>query len=206
MSRRAERALALAGVFQAAELVHLVAWYGDCDTDAARASLSSVFHFDAPDAPAVFGGAEHMTTGLNALTRHLGGSAPAEDAPVVRYALGLLHLERRADATPGLWTRLHAGIVEAERQRDTYGIDHENTVAALAGLYGDLVSPAGPKIMVEGETAHLRDTRKAAFIRALLLAGIRAAVLWRQLGATRWSLLLGRRRMIADAEAWLAAS
>ena len=60
-----------------------------------------------------------------------------------------------------------------------------------------------PRILVEGETTNLRDSRKASLIRALLLAGIRSAVLWRQLGATRWSLLFSRRRLVEDAEAWL---
>lgn len=203
MSRRSERTLALAGVFQAAELVHAIAWHGTCDEDAARVSLSSLFSFDAEDTPAIFGGAGGLAPGLRALSRHLAGATGTDDAPVIRYALGLLHLERRADSVDGLWQRLHDGLVEARRQRDTFGTDHENTVAALAGMYADVVSPAGPKIMVEGETTHLRDARKAARIRALLLAGIRAAVLWRQLGASRWSLLFGRKRMIDDAERWL---
>lgn len=204
MSRREERALALAGVFQSAALVHEAAWQGASDEAPTEASLGSLFRFDAPDAAAVFGGASGVTLGLRTMVAHLSGRAPPGDLPVMRYTLALMHLERKADARGGVWDALHAGLRAAERQRDGFGILHENTVAALASLYAEHVSPAGARILVEGETTHLRDARKAALIRALLLAGIRASVLWRQLGATRWSLLFSRKRLIADAEEWLA--
>jgi len=37
-------------------------------------------------------------------------------------------------------------------------------------------------------------------IRTLLLAGIRAAVLWRQMGGNRWQLLFSRKDIINDAK------
>ena len=40
-------------------------------------------------------------------------------------------------------------------------------------------------------------------IRALLLAGIRSAVLWRQLGGHRWQLFLMRHSMIESSKQWL---
>lgn len=205
MSRREDRALALAGVFQAAKLVHEVAWQGKADETAIEATLGSLFRFDAPDAVGVYGGVTRAAIGLRTLVDQLTGAAAPTDAPVMRYVLGLLHLERRADASDAVWDKLHAGLLAAQRQESAFGLPHENTVSALAALYADLISPTGPRILVEGETNNLRDTRKASLIRALLLGGIRSAVLWRQLGATRWSLLFSRRRLIDDAEAWLNA-
>jgi high frequency lysogenization protein len=38
-------------------------------------------------------------------------------------------------------------------------------------------------------------------VRALLLAGIRAAFLWRQLGGRRWKLVLQRRRLLQRCQA-----
>ena len=204
MSRREDRALALAGVFQTCKLVHEVAWQGAVDETAVNASLASLFRFDAPDAVGVYGGVTCVAIGLRTLVAQLSSAAPPAEAPVMRYALGLLHLERRADAS-GVWGPLHDGLRAAQRQHDAFGAAHENTVAALAALYADLISPVGPRILVEGETTNLRDGRKASLIRALLLAGIRSSVLWRQLGASRWSLLFSRRRLLDDAGAWLNA-
>ena len=44
------------------------------------------------------------------------------------------------------------------------------------------------------------DDRNADIIRALLLSGIRAAFLWRQLGGRRWSLLLRRKKLLQAAQ------
>lgn len=205
MNDRQDRALALAGVFQASACVHRIAWHGADHSEDVAASLGSLFTFDAATPAAVFGGFSGVAPGLRVLTRQLGDEPEAADAPIMTYTLGLLHLERRADARPGLWPALHTGLRAAQRQVDAFGLVHANTISALAALYADHISTAGPRIMVEGEQVHLRDPSTAALIRALLLAGIRAAVLWRQLGASRWSLLLRRGALVADARAWLSA-
>jgi len=46
----------------------------------------------------------------------------------------------------------------------------------------------------------LPNDDNAAKIRALLLAGIRAAVLWQQLGGSRWKLFWSRRKYVATAK------
>jgi len=45
---------------------------------------------------------------------------------------------------------------------------------------------------------YLQQSTNAARIRALLLAGIRSARLWRQLGGHRWQLLFSRRKLLAE--------
>ena len=57
------------------------------------------------------------------------------------------------------------------------------------------VSTLQPRVMVNGDPARLADGAIANQIRALLLAGMRSAVLWRQCGGTRLGLLFGRRKL-----------
>jgi high frequency lysogenization protein len=40
----------------------------------------------------------------------------------------------------------------------------------------------------------------------VLLSGIRAAMLWRQVGGRRWQILLGQRRLLESARAYLASA
>ena len=65
----------------------------------------------------------------------------------------------------------------------------------LADIYQERISMLGPRIMIGGEPLHLQNPDNAARIRVALLAGIRAAVLWRQAGGHKWQLLLRRRAM-----------
>jgi len=54
--------------------------------------------------------------------------------------------------------------------------------------------------MIRGEQSHLLNENTAARIRTLLLAGIRSAVLWQQLGGGKWKLFLKRKKYVAVAE------
>lgn len=65
-------------------------------------------------------------------------------------------------------------------------------VARLADIYSNTISQLCSRIMIKGDQAHLSNVDNAAKIRALLLAGIRAALLWRQAGGDRWKLIFSR--------------
>ena len=54
--------------------------------------------------------------------------------------------------------------------------------------------------MVNGHGGHLQNPRVANKIRALLLAGIRATLLWYQVGGSRWGLLWSRKKYLQSAQ------
>ena len=58
--------------------------------------------------------------------------------------------------------------------------------------------------MVNGDPVHLNNSENANRIRALLLAGIRAATLWRQSGGGRLTLLLRRNPLLLETRMLLA--
>ena len=83
---------------------------------------------------------------------------------------------------------------------------HSNVVAKLADVYRKSISTLGPKIVIRGEQSILSNPDNAARIRALLLAGIRAVILWRQAGGTRWRLLFERKAILSEVDQILATS
>ena len=74
---------------------------------------------------------------------------------------------------------------------DASGLFNLNT-ASLASVYQDTLSTMRQRIQVMGTARALQDQRNADRIRALLLAGVRASLLWHQTGGRRWRLLLNR--------------
>jgi high frequency lysogenization protein len=52
--------------------------------------------------------------------------------------------------------------------------------------------------MIQGQPSLLTETANANRIRALLLAAIRSAVLWKQCGGRRWKYLFYRSRMMQE--------
>jgi high frequency lysogenization protein len=63
-------------------------------------------------------------------------------------------------------------------------------------LYQDTLSTLSFRVQVTGNVQHLKTPANADKIRALLLAGVRSAMLWKQLGGKRWQLILQRRQIV----------
>ena len=198
-----ERVIALAGVFQAAALAQRVAREGNAPVGPYTTSMRSLFQIDAPNAEAVFGHREELALGIEVLCRQLGKSPAQHDLELTRYVVSLLLLERKASKRPDLLDKIRTGIETASNQADYFSCTHENVIAALAEVYRNTISTLSPRIMVNGDSRYLDSPTNASRIRALLLAGIRAAVLWRQLGGNRWRVLLSRRRIVETAKTLL---
>lgn len=187
---RESRVIALAGVLQACALVRQIATEGRADAAVVESSLASVFRIDAASAADVFGGLPGLRMGLETLIVTLDDSK--RDAGLVRLAMAVLRLERRAARRNGVMRSLSEGIAGAQRQVDHLGLGHATVQSRLADIYAETLSPITPRIVVHGNPHHLADARKVEQIRALLLAAIRAAVLWRQMGGSQLRLLFRR--------------
>ncbi|MGD8174346.1 high frequency lysogenization protein HflD [Marinimicrobium sp. ARAG 43.8] len=187
--------IALAGIFQAAALVEQLAKTGYVPGDAYRCTIESLFVMDPPHTRAVFGDSlASLTFGLEALQHTLEpGNQRHKDA--LRYGLGVLHLQRKLSKRRDMLSVLGTRLKQASRQAEHFDSTHENVIGNLADLYKDTISTFRFRIQVTGDHNYLQQGRIANQIRALLLAGVRSATLWRQVGGTRWQLLLQRKRI-----------
>jgi high frequency lysogenization protein len=195
--RITEQVIALAGLCQAAHQVHTLAHSGKIDGDALRSSVESILALDAADVASVYGGINRLRLGFDTLVEQMQRRAQFD---ITKYIITLMHLERRLLAQPKLLQQLRQGISLAQEQANFFHPCHENVFSRLADLYTQTISPLKPKIIVTGSRTHLQDTRTAAQIRTLLMAGIRAAVLWRQVGGRRWHMILHAKRILREAE------
>ncbi len=198
----AEQVLALAGCYQSAALARAVAQGETVDTDAERASLDSIFHIDADDTAEVFGGPAGIRLGLDAVIRL--SQNPSDDLETTRIVFTMLQLERKLVRRRDLMQELAGGIGSIDRQRQHFDVLHATVASRLGELYEHTVSLLRPRIMVTGNPQLLQDPVRVARIRANLLAGIRAAVLWHQLGGRKWQLLLQRKQVVLVARGLLS--
>lgn len=134
------------------------------------------------------------------LIDQLSGNAQGMDRELLQYAVSLLHLEKILSKSHEKMDKLAADLKKVENKMEYFDLSHENIIAALADIYQQNISPIGPKIMVQGEHIHLSQQSNANKIRALLFAGIRSVVLWRQCGGTRLQLLFKRKHYLSSAE------
>lgn len=190
--------IALAGIAQACALVRQLATTGNADPEAIAASIGSLLKIDADSVTEVFGGLAGVRTGLEQLDNQLTSRATANPEQT-RYAAQLVHLQGQLSKTPAMMNSIQIGITRAQAQAEHFGVMHENVLANLADIYHSTISTLQPRIMIHGDAQHLSNPGVVNKIRALLLAGIRASLLWRQCGGSRWQLLLSRKKIQTEA-------
>lgn len=204
MDKLRDKTLALAGVFQSAALVHQLAGKGSVDLHDLSTCISSTLELNPLTTQSVYGRLENLRTGLHTLIQYLGEQPGQRDPNVARYVISLLHLQRKLRKRKSMLNTIAEGLQRAKKQSEIFGLTHENVIANLAGIYADTISNIPPKIMVSGDSSILSNPDNADKIRAILLAGIRSAVLWSQLGGTRWQILFNRRSFIEQARRLLS--
>lgn len=192
------RTLALAAIFQSALLVKELAWHGQADEHDLRILIQSLFAFDAATPAEIYRGEANLREGLQRIEIQLKSGGTPPDLEITRYAIGIIFLERKLQSNPDRLQALGDSLHATQRQVEYFHVLHEQVIARLAEIYQETISVLGPRILVQGEQQHLTHPGTADRIRAVLLAGIRAAVLWRQAGGSRWKLIFGRNRLIKE--------
>jgi len=190
--------IALAGLTQAVQLVRDIARAGSADPDDLETCIASLLRINADSVPEVYGGLKRLKSGLTLLERQL-GAPESVDTELARYAAALLYLENKYRRQDAMCKAVRLGLERATVQTAHFGALHENVLASLADLYQNNISQLSPRIVVVGEQAYLENPANANKIRALLLAGIRSAWLWRQCGGSRLGFLLNRRKLREEA-------
>lgn len=201
-----DQTIALAGVFQAAALVDQIARQGLVSQDALEASVASLFVTNPNSTADVYGGQSelrfNLSTGIKELRNLVERRANTQPPNVTRYALSMITLERKLQKNPE-FLRTISDRLGALEQKARYfsGSDdacryaHSSVIAGLDQLYQETISQFSFRIQVQGDPRNLQNTENAARIRALLMSGIRAAMLWQQVGGQRWHFIFMRSRL-----------
>ena len=131
------------------------------------------------------------------------------------YAVSIMQVENNFRKQPQMQSHIGAQLIELAG-KETAGVeqvlgDHvleehelkDLQAEKIAALYSETISTLSPRIVVNGRPQHLQVDRSVNWIRTLLFSGLRSAVLWRQMGGGRFSLMFGRKKMLEQAQTLL---
>lgn len=199
-SKEIEKSIALAAVCQSVRLVKQVSKHGRCDEQAFKASINSITITEPESTEQVFGRLSNIELGFTTLRDQLGNGSGEKDTEITRYIANLLSIERKLSKSKKLMSELGDRINHIKRQQLHLDLFDGQMLGNLASIYSDIISPMTSKIQVSGDPSMLKITENQHKVRALLLAGVRAAVLWRQLGGKRRQILFSRQKIVTCAE------
>ncbi len=194
-----DRVLAVAGIAQALQQVRRIAETGHSEASVVRTAMDSVMRIDAATPAEVYGSALQVEPGLRVVRDYFRNQGKDDLLP--RLALSVMQLERRFVREDATVDKVSAGIARAAGiAREQGDSNHPDVLNALGALYADTISQLKPRIMVQGNPHYLGQAAVVSEIRALLLAAVRSAVLWRQLGGSYWDFIFSRKTMLEAIE------
>jgi len=198
-----ERIMALSGVFQATELVRQAANHGTWSGYSAETCLTSLLAIEADSVEDIFGNASKLRLGAQTLVSVLQGDRRYMES--LGYAVSIMQVENNFRKKTKMQSYIGDELKSIAEIDDGTEIHEIRDLQAkkIAALYTQTISTLSPRIVVNGRPQHLQVDRTVNWIRTLLFASLRSAVLWRQLGGGRFSLMFGRKKMLEEAQSLL---
>ena len=195
-NNKQDQLLALAALFQCCQLVDSLARNGSAAEDQIEPLISSLFVQDPENTRDVYANTTQLQPGMAMLRDVLSMNKTQQHTHILRYAICVLQITQKLRSNKVMLQTIGKRLVEINRQREHFSTLHCNVISSLAELYLQTISTFRIRIQVNGYAQNLQQTQVAEKIRVLLFAGIRAAMLWYQLGGKRWQLILNRKALL----------
>jgi high frequency lysogenization protein len=208
-------------MFQAANLVDRLATHGQIPVSAAGVLADSLFIFDSSSAVDIYAQAEQILTGSadqqadgaspditqnrsQSLSQNLsagfrvakqifGENKTREYPQTIRYVMSLIKLEKQFSKNNAIQTKVRNGLISIADKKST--LSEKELAAELSKLYVETLANMPFRIQVLGKMQYLQNIDNEQQVRLLLLAGIRATMLWRQLGGRPWHFIFYKRHI-----------
>ena len=171
---------------------------GSIPADRFNVSIESLFNKNPETTAAVFGSIDKLQLGIDSMQELLALQSGAKQSDTLRYVVGVVYLARKLRQNKKMLNIISDRLDQASRQAEHFSISHANVIANLAQVYQDSISTFRHRIQVNGYANYLQQDNIAQRIRCLLFAGIRAAMLWHQLGGRRRHLIFNRKDILSQ--------
>ncbi len=202
-----KRTIAISAIYEVALNIKDIAWNGSNQLTSVDALLSPILRKEDQDENPIniYGNKDNIENGINCFKESLQSSQKV-DREVNRYVYSLIYLANKLNSNTNMLTYINreldhirdlTGYEQSTSENDNfYAIDDEHIIRQLATIYQNSISKLGPRILISGKSDFLAQEETAQTIRALLLSGIRSAILWHRNGGSRLQLLFNRNAYI----------
>lgn len=192
----ADTTIALAAIFQAAQCVTDLSKTGICDQFSYKALIDSLFILEPASTLDIYeGDIRNLEPGLSLLLNLSEHRFNPEFADCTRYALSMIAVQKKMTKNTEMMNTISHRLKHMQFNQQHFAEDSSDLASRISSLYQDSISTLAFRIRVTGNMQHLTETLISDKIRVMLFAGIRATMLWRQLGGSKLQLLFGRSRI-----------
>ncbi|ANF17029.1 hypothetical protein XW81_01230 [Buchnera aphidicola (Schlechtendalia chinensis)] len=193
--------LSLSGICQSVFFVHQLSQTGTCNEDGLKVSVNSILKINPETTLSVYGNSEkNLKSGVETLLSLLKYSNNYNISHVMlRYIFHIIILEKKLKKNVFYRKILFKKISMLIERNVNFSYSHDTLVDLLSVIYLDVISKLGSRIQIFGSQKILKNISVQNKIRCTLLAGIRSAVLWRQVGGNFFQLIFCRNQIYNQA-------
>lgn len=202
--------IALGALFQCCTQIQRIATTGYYDEKAVSCVLRALAVTDPKTVEDIYN-PDYLNVGFKQIIDSFSKSELTKSSDtiiVTKMALKLISLAHSVERNQRIFQRLSDEIDALSKAVTTEhsdflndelnvgSISTQNNFHLFGSLYQSIISPNFAKLLIYGDERFLKDTDNQEKIRALLLAGIRAVILWRQVGGRRRFLIFRRKDIL----------
>lgn len=190
------KTIALAGAQLCLATIQDIAWTGNFSQQDFDTCVKSIFVRDPRNYIDVFGNIQNIRTGLTSLRTSFKDKQDKLATERTRYLVSLMLLSKKVQPESPFSQQISTTLSLLEEAATDIENQRDYLTERLAQLYQNTLSKISPRIIIYGKPEILDNQENAATIRTLLLAGLRATILWYQAGGTQFNLLTGKTRYL----------
>jgi|TARA_B110000444_G_scaffold19967_1_gene16614 high frequency lysogenization protein len=183
-----EQTIALAGLYQSCYVVSNIAWKGEYNEQDFLPLINSILQIDSTVVKDIYIDIDNINSGFIYLKKQIIGDIFTRSSETRRYIESLKILSNHLMSDQKTITLMQNLLKELEE--NTSDLTTDGKAEKLSEVYQKTLSKFEPRIIVNGENKYLTDPIQASRIRTALFAGVRATLLWEQLGGSKWKLFL----------------
>ena len=183
-----EQTIALAGLYQSCYVVSNIAWKGEYNEQDFLPLTNSILQIDSTVVKDIYIDIDNINSGFIYLKKQIIGDIFTRSSETRRYIESLKILSNHLMSDQKTITLMQNLLKELEE--NTSDLTTDGKAEKLSEVYQKTLSKFEPRIIVNGENKYLTDPIQASRIRTALFAGVRATLLWEQLGGSKWKLFL----------------
>lgn len=197
-----DKTLALAGIFQAANLVDSLSTNGQVPEESFAESINSIFQTNPRSVSDVYDAVYQAGLGICALQAALTKPRDKSAARWLAYSIALIRIERAISRHQSLCSLIKARIQHHKQHLAFFdSVTNHNVISKLGSLYLDTAGSSKYRVIVRGRPSLLMYPAQKEKLCAVLFAGIRSAHLWRELGGNQWELMFCKKNILITANA-----
>ncbi|MGN1393093.1 MAG: DUF489 family protein [Succinivibrionaceae bacterium] len=192
--------LSFVAICQAASIVQRLSRFGSWNEDDAK-PLIKALSIDNPTSVEDVYQPKQMLCGYNSFIESFGsnGINNSSTAELTKYVMFFLTLEKKIRKVPGFLDNIFNKIEEVKNHAriNKMVILDPWIISSMADIYfQEITNKHFCNLVIYGKKSYLQQDEIQQKIRAIILAGIRATILWRQVGGKTIHLLFKRSKMM----------